>query len=390
MKHAFILRGLSAAAHLALTAALACWLPPDRLGAVLFVIAMSGLAATLATAGTAQAALRSGSRNPSEAGAILFSGLRSLVLPLACGAFLIALSSWIGLGNIGALDLGWGMIATIAMAAGNIAGAVLRAVQPVQIALLPNIVGRPSLALFITGLAVVLGDLGQLALPAFALAQVICCSLSMVMAPRPLRGGYPVRSGGLWRAQTGWLLLSQGDMLVAGISLDPRDLGLYLAARRVAASVSLAQDAVRLFHAPRVARAAGIDQEPAIRAANRAFRITTGASLIALAVIAWVASQMLHAFDPLLILMLGLAFSLPALAGATGLILTMTGEERRLARLFSLSLPLGAAVLAIASQFGPAALAIGVAVALGFHAVLSGRVVARVRGQGPVTPLAAE
>ncbi|MBV0911118.1 hypothetical protein [Anianabacter salinae] len=377
MKTVLALRLGGAAAQLALTALLAATLPATDLGRVLLVLSLAGLGAALVSAGTAQVILREASRDPGGAPAALSAGLRRGMGPLLglCGLVLLAAEmALVPLGRIEAVAL---CAAAASSGAGNLAAAVLRADGRTCLAVAVTGCGRPVLSLVLAAAALGLtGDPG-LALAACVAAQVLCTGVAFAAAPSPCLAGALPPANAMWGAQTGWLLLSQIDVLAAGALLPPAQLAVYLAARRVAAVVTLAQDAVRLIHAPRVARAAPPDLRAAIAAADASYRRWSVAAGVLLACLGVALLPVTSVDVPPVYFVLVAAFTSPAVAGAAGLALAMTGQERRHLGLLCVSLPLAGLAASCAATAGAAPLAAAFGASLLCHTVAARHLIAR-------------
>lgn|GEM_PF-2607228 len=171
----------------------------------------------------------------------------------------------------------------------------------------------------------------------------------------------------MWTGALGWTVFQHLDVIVIGIVLTPVDAAIYLVAARIAAIVGLVMDGLRTALAPRmsIAFAAGTDQFFAVAVATNKVFLISGALLIAAMVfVGPVLIGVLLTEQPVgvrVFFWLLVAQATVPVFGATGLIMSMTNQERARLKIIWALLPLALPLVWFAAQNGPAALAAAIA-----------------------------
>lgn len=144
----------------------------------------------------------------------------------------------------------------------------------------------------------------------------------------------------LWGIALMAILLNRLDVLMLGAMVGPQASGIYTAVARLAELAGFGLIAANAFIAPRIAELyrAGKQQElqMLITWSARGIAVFTLLAAGALALggkfaLGLFGTEFVQAYDALLVLVLGQLFN--GLCGSVGLILTMTGHERRAARI---------------------------------------------------------
>jgi O-antigen/teichoic acid export membrane protein len=371
---------------------LACLLPAEALGPLLFALALAGLLGALAGAGWAQLILRegaAGAASRSDLARLLGAGLRACLRSTALAAAVLAAAGWAGLLPFGAMETALVAVSVVLTGTGGLLAAGQRASGRLWPVLLAQGPLRPGLPAALTALAALHAPPGPAScLGLFAAGTALSLLPLLPGLPRPARGSPPrAEAATLWQGQAGWLLFCQLDMLVAGLVLAPAPLAGYLLARRIAGSAGLVFDALRLLEAPAIARGFRNGHgRVAAEKANLSFLVGGGLAFTALAL---AGPLLLPFFGPAgsgqtgVLLGLLAVQAIPACLGATGLVMVMAGEERARRRLIAAACPLAAAALYHAALDGALALAWTAAAA---HLLLVGTAARRLARRYRIRP----
>lgn len=356
-------------------------LPPAAFGQLMAGLALSHFGGGLMAAGWVQLIIRDGARARSQraiARLVYRSLCRALPLGLGWVLVLLVISEVRLLPSLGSpvqvmviAFSGFAWTTVLICAAGLRAGgriALALGFQSVVSSALPllfvtTLLGAgsgPFSYLIIHGLAI-----GAVALVLMAGLGVLVWRRWPRITPDP-----PVL--GLWRGQFAGFVFPQLDIVAAALVLAPAEAGLYLTLRRIAGIVDLGFDGLRTVFGPDVSRGFGRgDPQGAALGVNRWF-LRLGAVSGTLAVGLSLIMIPHLGFDPgrALAVQVGLIVShaIPALFGATGLIMMMGGrEELRFRLTLALGLPT-LPLLILAAQSGALWLSLAV---MGTTATLS-------------------
>ncbi|MCF6314888.1 MAG: hypothetical protein L3J30_01070 [Marinosulfonomonas sp.] len=360
-----------------------CWmltriLDAGALGEVLYVLVFSSFIAALISAGWGQIVLRDGARfmqagqtdqmTALVADAVRGGGRRIAIMGIGLGVAYLAeiLPTPVSTGRMVVITCATAAILALIL----IYSAAHRACGHMVKALAGQGVVRAVLPLF---LSLTLTLTQPVSTISALLIHLVSLCFILVWLLRDLPRGHatgnltkPNRKSlrDLSLGQAGFTLLMHMDVLVLGWVVGPAEAGIYLIVRRISGLLGLVFDALRIAVGPSLS-VAFHRQNVLVTAAkvNRLFLLVGGT---AAAVLVLAADYVLPLFGAgqatgvfYWLLLGGLT---PALFGAAGLLMSMGGLERvRLWHIASL-LPVSAVVLAWASTFGIADLAMASAV----------------------------
>lgn len=167
----------------------------------------------------------------------------------------------------------------------------------------------------------------------------------------------------LWFGQVGQTLFQNLDILVLSFIVAPEAAMGYLVFRRIATSLGLLFDALRAVFEPKIALALRCGSlGPAKAQINIYFALFGAVGALALCVFMPVLAQIFNLKQPVSIgFTLVLANAAPAVFGAGGMLLSMSGQERLRSKLVWLLLPLVFVSYLIAATMGVMVLAYAVA-----------------------------
>ncbi|MGY6627968.1 MAG: lipopolysaccharide biosynthesis protein [Oceanicaulis sp.] len=271
---------------------------------------------------------------------------------------------------------------------------VLRGWSSVNLALLPRDVLWRIGVLAIVGFAAAQGA-SITALQAFGWTSGLLLALAAVQFALGLRrappGGFaaarPVRPAPaarvlearwLWAAAMAGALLPQLSVVVVGALSSAVDAGIFFAAQKTSALLSLPLVAANMIGAPMIARAwAAGDRAGVQRICTLIVIGVTAPTLAGVALFAVAGGQIMALFDPsygaykTLLLIFAAGALVNALCGPTGFLMLMTGHERPFVVILIVSQTLGLSLAAAgALTYGLIGAAIGEAVGIAMWNIL--------------------
>lgn len=298
---------------------------------------------------------------------------------LAVGAIgmLVALAAYVlgsaGWGKMILLAIGFGA----ALALAEFLASVFRALGAVNIALVPrDMLWRILLIGTVAGLAA-LGTSPSLALAATLSIVLLLLSLAVqILAGRrllPPKGdtsskaqitGQTTPRGLIWDAR--WLavaalasnLLQPLGVVVVGVVLSYSDSGLFFAAQRTAALLSLPLLAMNMIGAPQIARAwSKSGTQEVQRICTHIALVASAGTAVGFLIVLGLSGQLLGIFNPaysdggLVLIILAFGNMLNSLAGASGNLMMMTGHARQLVFLSAIGQGSGLVLVLLGGYF---------------------------------------